>query len=47
MSGDAGDDEINVRGDGRDKVDCGGGHDVVKASSNDRVAGNCEVVRVR
>ncbi len=45
VSGDAGADLINVRGEGADKVSCGSARDVVKASDNDRVAANCEVVR--
>jgi hypothetical protein len=43
--GGPGDDKINVRHHGLDKVRCGSGHDVVKASRNDKVASNCEVVR--
>ena len=45
VSGGPGNDRINVRGHGRDKVKCGRGHDVVIASSNDRVASDCEVVK--
>jgi Ca2+-binding RTX toxin-like protein len=43
--GGSGNDTINVRHHGLDKVRCGGGHDVVKASRNDKVASNCEVVK--
>jgi hypothetical protein len=39
-----GDDRINVRRGGRDRVRCGGGDDVVIAGPTDRVAGTCEVV---
>lgn len=38
-------DFVNVRRGGRDRVNCGRGRDVVRASSRDRVADNCEVVR--
>jgi Ca2+-binding RTX toxin-like protein len=43
--GGPGNDKINVRHHGLDKVRCGSGHDVVKASRNDKVASNCEVVK--
>jgi len=45
VSGGTGNDTINVRGGGRDKVNCGPDHDVVTADSHDHVAANCEVVR--
>jgi len=45
VSGNGGTEKINVRRPGRDKVRCGRGHDVVKASHNDRVASSCEVVK--
>jgi hypothetical protein len=37
-----GNDRIDVRGGGRDFVDCGPGHDVVRADRRDVVAHNCE-----
>jgi Ca2+-binding RTX toxin-like protein len=45
VRGKGGNDKINVRHHGRDKVSCGRGHDVVRASRNDKVAANCEVVK--
>jgi Ca2+-binding RTX toxin-like protein len=44
-SGGAGNDRISARNGKRDKINCGGGRDVVRADANDRVAGNCEDVR--
>ena len=41
------DDRINVRGGGRDRVNCGAGEDRVKAGKRDRVAKNCERVKLR
>jgi hypothetical protein len=43
----AGDDRIHVAGGGRDRVDCGKGRDVVIADRRDRIAANCERVRIR
>ncbi len=39
-----GNDRIDVRGGGRDVVDCGPGHDMVIADRGDRIARNCERV---
>ena len=38
----AGDDRIDVRGGGKDHVNCGGGTDSVKADKRDKLAKNCE-----
>jgi hypothetical protein len=38
----AGDDRIDVRGGGKDRVNCGGGDDSVKTGKGDKVAKNCE-----
>jgi hypothetical protein len=38
----AGDDRIDVRGGGKDRVNCGGGDDSVKAGKGDKLAKNCE-----
>jgi RTX calcium-binding nonapeptide repeat (4 copies) len=43
----AGDDVINVRGGRLDRVYCGPGTDLVRASRKDHVAGDCEKVRRR
>jgi hypothetical protein len=42
-----GDDRIAVRRGSIDRVRCGRGHDTVRAGRLDRIAGDCEVVRVR
>jgi Ca2+-binding RTX toxin-like protein len=44
-SGGAGNDRISARNGKRDKINCGGGQDVVRADAKDRVTGNCETVR--
>lgn len=44
----AGNDRINIRSGGRDRVRCGAGKDIVlkrKRDRNDRIASNCETVR--
>jgi Ca2+-binding RTX toxin-like protein len=48
LNGGAGDDRIDGRGDGRtaDTITCGDGNDVVKADRNDKVASDCETVKV-
>lgn len=46
LRGQGGDDEITSRDGARDAVDCGAGHDTVIADALDRVAANCEVVRL-
>jgi RTX calcium-binding nonapeptide repeat (4 copies) len=38
----AGDDRIDVRGGGKDRLNCGGGDDSVKADKRDKMAKNCE-----
>jgi hypothetical protein len=38
----AGDDRIDVRGGGKDRVNCGGGDDSVKVGKGDKLAKNCE-----
>ncbi len=38
----AGDDKIDVRGGGKDRVNCGGGDDSVKLGKGDKVTKNCE-----
>jgi hypothetical protein len=38
----AGDDRIDVRGGGKDRVNCGGGDDSVKSGKGDKLAKNCE-----
>jgi hypothetical protein len=38
----AGDDKIDVRGGGKDRVNCGGGDDSVKLGKGDKVSKNCE-----
>jgi Ca2+-binding RTX toxin-like protein len=43
----AGNDVISVRRGSVDKVRCGGGNDTVRAGRHDRVAADCEHVRVR
>jgi hypothetical protein len=43
----AGDDRIAVRRGSIDRVRCGRGRDIVRAGLLDRVAGDCEIVRVR
>jgi Ca2+-binding RTX toxin-like protein len=46
IEGLAGDDFIDVQGDGRvDEVDCGSGRDVVRANPEDNLAANCEVAK--
>jgi hypothetical protein len=42
-----GDDRIRVRRGSRDRVACGAGRDRVLAGTQDRIAGDCEVVRYR
>jgi hypothetical protein len=42
-----GNDRISVRRGSRDRVRCGRGRDRVLAGSRDRLAGDCEVVRIR
>jgi Ca2+-binding RTX toxin-like protein len=42
VRGMAGDDRIDVRGGGKDRVNCGGGDDVVKGDKRDKFAKNCE-----
>jgi RTX calcium-binding nonapeptide repeat (4 copies)/LVIVD repeat len=44
-SGGAGNDRISARNGKRDKINCGGGRDVVRADGKDRVLANCETVR--
>jgi Ca2+-binding RTX toxin-like protein len=44
-SGGAGNDRISARNGKRDKINCGGGSDVVRADAKDRVLANCETVR--
>jgi hypothetical protein len=41
-----GDDRISVRGGGSDTVKCGAGVDIVKADRTDKIAKNCEKVRL-
>jgi hypothetical protein len=41
----AGNDVINTRDGQRDVVNCGRGHDRVRADRNDKVASNCESVK--
>ena len=38
---------INAVGGGRDRVRCGGGRDKVRAGKTDRVARDCEKVKLR
>ena len=41
-----GDDTVKVRGGGVDRIDCGPGDDLVRASKNDRPKANCERVKI-
>jgi hypothetical protein len=40
----AGNDSIDVRGGGKDRVDCGAGNDTARLDKTDRAAANCETV---
>lgn len=46
ISAGAGKDEIFVTGGGRDKVKCGDDKDKVEADASDKIAGDCEKVKV-
>ncbi len=46
VKGGTGDDKIKLQGQGSDKVNCGSGKDSVIGDSRDKIARNCEKVKI-